>query len=176
MSPRMRQTLITVLLLVAATVAAWQRSNGPTQTQAPSATTTNEQAAPPGAANDASDLERSETMGGHTLRKHVGRSDGDLRERLGRETNISAASTYTDKAAAQQVVSAAIAQNTARIDEWLASAAPGNTLTLRFRGREVIGRGLARGDAEASERTNAIVVLRKSDADGYFVLTSYPES
>ncbi len=114
-------------------------------------------------------------MGGHTLRKHVGRSDSDLAERLQRETNISAASTYSDKAAAQQVVAAAIAANAQRIDTWLASAAPGNTLALHYRGTAVIGRGLERGEASASKRTDAIVVLRKTEDGSYFVLTSYPE-
>lgn len=43
------------------------------------------------------DLERDERRGGHTLSRHVGRSDADLRERLSRERQISAASTYTDR-------------------------------------------------------------------------------
>src|ERR1700682_1574097 len=177
MPPRMRQTVIAALLLLAAAIVTWQRSSGPTPTHAPSITTAaNEQAAPASAANDLSDLERSESMGGHTMRKHVGRSDADLDERLIREVNISAASTYTDKAAAQRVVSAAIAQNAARIDAWLASAAPGNTLALHYHGREVVVRALERGDAQASDRTSAIVVLRKADDGSYFVLTSYPES
>ena len=39
------------------------------------------------------DLARDEVRGGHTLDKHVGRSDSELRERLTTERNISAAST-----------------------------------------------------------------------------------
>ncbi len=177
MAPRMRQTVIAALLLIAAAIAVWQRSAGPTHMQAPSeGTTASAEAEPASAANDSSDLERSESMGGHTLRKHVGHSDADLRERLIREPNISAASTYTDQTAAQHVVSVAIMQNAARIEEWLASAAPGNTLTLHYRGSDVIGRGMQRGDGEASDRTSAIVVLRKTDNGNYFILTSYPES
>jgi hypothetical protein len=50
------------------------------------------------------DLAASELMGGHTLARHVGRTDGQLRERLRREPNIAAASTYSDRATAERVV------------------------------------------------------------------------
>ena len=44
------------------------------------------------------DLSHDEDRGGHTLRKHVGRSDDQLRQRLARERNISAASTHYKRA------------------------------------------------------------------------------
>jgi hypothetical protein len=40
------------------------------------------------------DLSQDEAAG-HVLRKHAGRTDDELRERLERERNISGASTYT---------------------------------------------------------------------------------
>src|SRR5215475_9666075 len=49
-------------------------------------------------------LERDEERGGHTLEKHVGRTDFELRERLKRERNISAASTWTDRITAEQTI------------------------------------------------------------------------
>jgi len=60
--------------------------------------------------SDRYDLERDEKRGGHTLARHVGRSDADLGERLRRERQISAASTYTDRATAERVVALALAQ------------------------------------------------------------------
>jgi hypothetical protein len=48
------------------------------------------------------DLSVDEDMGGHTLARHVGKTDAELRERLRREPNISTASTYTDRAAVGQ--------------------------------------------------------------------------
>jgi hypothetical protein len=51
------------------------------------------------------DLSRDEERGGHTLDKHVGRSDEELRQRLERERSISAASTWTDRAAAEETSS-----------------------------------------------------------------------
>src|SRR5262250_3410571 len=61
------------------------------------------------------DLSMDEGAGGHILRKHVGRTDEQLLERLDRERNISGASTYTDRATAERALGAAIAQNQQRI-------------------------------------------------------------
>ena len=61
------------------------------------------------------DLNQDEAAGGHILRKHVGRTDEELLERLDRERNISGASTYTDRATAERALGAAIAQNQQRI-------------------------------------------------------------
>jgi hypothetical protein len=44
------------------------------------------------------DLGGDESRGGHTLARHVGRTDSQLLDRLAREPRISAASTYTDRA------------------------------------------------------------------------------
>jgi hypothetical protein len=52
------------------------------------------------------DLSQDEAAGGHILRKHVGQTDGELRERLQRERRITGASTYTDRATAEQAVGA----------------------------------------------------------------------
>src|SRR5690242_16420966 len=67
------------------------------------------------------DLAKDEAAGGHTLARHVGRSDDELRERLSRE-HISAASTYTDRATAEAAVGAAIAANQSKVYEWVAGA------------------------------------------------------
>ncbi len=42
------------------------------------------------------DLGRDEGLGGHTLARHVGRSDRELAARLRKERRIAAASTYVD--------------------------------------------------------------------------------
>ena len=61
------------------------------------------------------DLSRDEGRG-HTLGKHVGRADDELRERLEREPNISAASTWTDRATAEDTVAAALRAERGRIE------------------------------------------------------------
>ena len=64
------------------------------------------------------DLSRDEERGGHTLKKHVGCTDGQLQERLGRERNISAASTWTNRDTAEAIVAEALDAERGRIENW----------------------------------------------------------
>jgi len=121
------------------------------------------------------DLSKDEDRGGHTLRKHVGRSDEQLRQRLERERDISAASTWTDRTAAEETVGAALEAESGRIEIWMRRGEPRPNLALHFdTGREV-GRSLIRGSQLAMPCTRAVIVLR-ADRDGYYVLTAYPEA
>ena len=124
------------------------------------------------------DLARDEALGGHTLARHVGRSDADLRERLRRERSISAASTYSDRATAERVVGRALASNRARVDQWLARQGARPNLALDYRGeaQESIGRSLSRRSSQPVVCADAVVVLRWDGRRGFFVLTSYPEA
>src|SRR5260370_5027101 len=65
------------------------------------------------------DLSHDEAAGGHILRKHVGQTDEQLRERLEQERHITGASTYTDRSTAEHAVGAAIAESQSRIQRWL---------------------------------------------------------
>ena len=120
------------------------------------------------------DLSRDEAEGGHTLSRHVGRTDDELRERLQHE-HISAASTYTDRAAAEQAVGAAIAANAQRINGWVASSGGHTNLVLDYDSPQPIGRSLRRGQAQSTPCSHALVVLKWKRPADYFVLTSYPD-
>lgn len=125
------------------------------------------------------DLGRDEAHGGHTLARHVGRSDAELKERLRREPNISAASTYRDRVTAERVVARALAENRARVDQWLARKGSRPNLVLDYRGNpgeEPIGRSLSRRGPQPIACSDALVVLRWDGQRGFFVLTSYPEA
>jgi len=121
------------------------------------------------------DLSADERLGGHTLQRHIGRSDADLRERLERERHISAASTYTDRAAAEHAVGQAVQQNQSRIERWLARSGGHPNLVLDYHGDQSIGRVMNRGDLQSVPCSNAVVVLKWAEPDRYYVLTSYPE-
>jgi hypothetical protein len=125
---------------------------------------------------DRYDLQRDEERGGHTLRKHVGRTDGDLEERLNRERNISAASTWTDREAAEQVVAEALRAERPRIENWMRRSYPHPNLALHYNAGRVIGRSLQRGDSQVVNCTSAVIVLRADGPDRFFVLTAYPEA
>jgi hypothetical protein len=121
------------------------------------------------------DLSQDEGAGGHTLKKHVGRTDDQLRERLGHERNISAASTYTDRETAERAVGAAIQSNADKIQRWLVREGGHPNLVLLYDSDHPVGRTLQRGEDQPEPCSHALVVL-KWDGDGqYHVLTSYPE-
>jgi hypothetical protein len=155
--------------------------------QAPTSTRTPGIAEEPGSSNPSSaatptpssaqryDLERDEERGGHTLKKHVGRTDDQLRERLERE-RISAASTWTDRDAAEVTVAEALRAEQNRINSWERRGYPRANLALHYDSGHTIGRSLRRGDDRTVDCTGAVIVLRADGPDSFFVLTTYPEA
>lgn len=120
------------------------------------------------------DLKRAEGMGGHTIARHVAKTDFEIMKRLERDKQISASSSYTDLETAQRVVDETIQQNAGQIKAWLAGTVQGNTLAFRYRGRTKIGRGIDRDEDAIGARYNAQVVLERAGDGTFFVLTSYP--
>lgn len=120
------------------------------------------------------DLSADEARGGHTLARHVGKSDDDLRERLDRE-GISTASTWSSREVAERTIARTLRDNADRIDNWSSRRGNRPNLELDYRGNrsEPLGRCMRRG-RDAVDCFNAVVVLRWRGQD-YFVLTSYPE-
>ena len=123
------------------------------------------------------DLSQDEEAGGHTLSKHVGRTDDKLRERLEREPNITAASTYTDRETAERVVGKVLEQNRDKIDRWLSRPGRHPNLVLDYDGdlAHPVGRTLRRGENAPQPCSHAVVILRWRGDSEYYVLTSYPE-
>jgi hypothetical protein len=121
------------------------------------------------------DLSQDEAAGGHILRKHVGKTDDDLRQRLNREHNISGASTYTDRSAAEHAVGAALAQSQDRLQRWLNRPGGHANLVLDYDSPEPIGRTINRGEDRSRPCSHALVVLKYVGPNDFYVLTSYPE-
>jgi len=122
------------------------------------------------------DLSIDENRGGHTLDRHVGRTDDELRERLERERNISAASTWTDREAAEETVGEALQANRGRIESWQSRGYPRPNLALHFDAGKVIGRSIRHGESAATPCTAAVVVLKANGPDSFIILTTYPEA
>src|SRR5271154_7086130 len=118
------------------------------------------------------DLSQDEAAGGHILRKHVGQTDEQLRVRLERERRITGASTYTDRSAAEHAVGAAIAHSQGRIQNWLGGSGGHPNLVLDYDSPTPIGRTMNRGDSEARPCSHALVILKYSGPNDYYVLTS----
>ncbi|HKR31633.1 MAG TPA: RNase A-like domain-containing protein [Terriglobales bacterium] len=120
------------------------------------------------------DLDRDETQGGHTLERHIGKTDAELRQRLDSES-ISTDSTYTDRATAEMAVAAAVHENHERIDRWLHRPGGHSNLVLDYDSMQPIGRSMRRDDAHSFPCSHSVVILKWVSSNQYYVLTSYPE-
>jgi hypothetical protein len=127
------------------------------------------------ASPDRYDLARDEQRGGHTLERHVGRTDAELQQRLQDEPNISAASTWTDRETAEVTIAEALHADGGRIDRWTRRGYPRANLALHYHAGRVIGRSLHRGETQSENCTNAVIVLRADGPNSFYVLTAYPE-
>src|SRR4051812_14795512 len=121
------------------------------------------------------DLSADEAKGGHTLERHVGRTDDQLKARLREERNISAASTYTDRASAEIAVGSALAAEKDRISDWLVRNGGHPNLVLDYDSPAPLGRTMHRADNTSQSCSHALIVLKYDSAQQYHVLTSYPE-
>lgn len=159
----------TVVAIILLGVVAWLRNQAPPQSQrsVPDA----ERARTSGRY----DLGHDEELGGHTLHRHVGRTDEQLLERLAREPGISAASTYNDRAAAEKTVGDALAHEKSRIDAWLNRSDSHPNLALQFHGLDAIGRSIRRGERDSQPCYDAAIILRWDGDRRFHVLTTYPE-
>ena len=149
------------------------------------------EASPPGGSTTASesatslesvhvrDLSVDESMGGHTLARHVGKTDAELRDRLRREPQISSSSTYTDRRSAERAVGAALAAAGPRLANWQNRSGRRPNLVLHYadRGTQPVGRSLSREQQTPVFCYRLLVVLRWNErSDLFYVLTSYPEA
>ena len=120
------------------------------------------------------DLSWDERQGGHTLSRHVGRSERELALRLEREAGVAAASSFTDRSTAESVVGATLEREQQRVAVWMRHNKDNLALDYRGEAGRPIGFVLRRGQSRASPASDARVVLRKR-GDQFFVLTAYPE-
>ena len=149
------------------------------QTPAPQVSQRQEALAVPSSDNrhqERYDLERDEIRGGHTLSRHIGRTDEQLEQRLRKERNISAASTWADRDIAEETVAAGLRAERGRIENWLSRGERRPNLALHYSTGHTIGRSLQRGASESVPCTSAVIVLRADGLDGFYVLTTYPEA
>lgn len=119
------------------------------------------------------DLSPDENMGGHTIARHVGKSDDELRARLKAEPDISAASTYTARAVAEETVFVAMSENASKVAAWRARKGDRPNLVIDVEMPFAVGRSMRRG--QAARETDSAVIVLKWDGKGGYVLTSYPQ-
>lgn len=120
-------------------------------------------------------LDFHEAAGGHTLERHVGKTEAQLAQRLASETRIPAASSFTDRSVAEAAIGEAMNRNQNAIDSWVKSR--GNRYTIDYNTNRIIGITLRRRASKASSASRLKIVLQRSAKlpPGYFILTAYPE-
>jgi hypothetical protein len=177
MSPT-RFLVAAISSLLAMGVTACNQSK--TSTPAASSTSSPSSEAPPveqsAKPSSSHDLSADEALGGHTLARHVGKSDNELRERLRREPDISSASTYSDRATAEAVVAEALSSPPRSFAAWLRRTGRRPNFVMHVSADHVIGRSMSRRRLEVRPCEDALVVVRWDDRrQRFYVLTSYPE-
>lgn len=120
-------------------------------------------------------LNAEEIAGGHTILKHIGKTEKELRDRLLRERRIPAASTFRSLKDAERSVAETIRANKSKIKEWAKDAPVGRAKGFEYDVGKVVGHGVVRKTGKLQDMTKVRVVLKKvSDKNRvYFVLTSY---
>jgi len=123
------------------------------------------------------DLSQDEAAGGHILKKHVGRTDEQLRERLEHERHISAASTYSNREMAELAVGSALQQQQGKVQRWLEREGGHPNLVLDYEAdsQHPVGWTLHRGQNQSEPCSHALVVLKWAGPNNFYALTSYPE-
>jgi len=116
------------------------------------------------------DLDRHEDSGGHLIKKHVGKTEADLRARLAEDPDPKAVSTFLSREEAQAAVSSVLRAKGAEVTAWLGGTKKALILEGPFKG----GLVLKRGAAACVEGTGVRIVLRRDHAGGWFIVSGYP--
>ncbi|RPF21149.1 polymorphic toxin-type HINT domain-containing protein [Myceligenerans xiligouense] len=126
--------------------------------------------APVLAHNDSCPLAPHESAGGHTIDRHVGLSDTDLRGR-----GISQASTFSNVAAAEKATGGNLATNRLKIDNWL-TAGTKQRLEITGTMNPVDGRVYTRATDTFGSPDAILSVLQRNPSmpGGYHIVTSFP--
>jgi hypothetical protein len=122
-------------------------------------------------------LAAEEAEGGHTILKHVGQTEADLRARLVREPRIPAAGTFSSLRAAEDVISDAISKNDKAIKAWAQWAKQGDRYRVLYTADRTVGTGVVRATGALQRMNKVRIILQKTQVGSrvYFILTAYPE-
>lgn len=122
-------------------------------------------------------LVAEEAAGGHTIARHVGLSEAQLRARLLQQPRIPAASSFRTLTDAEIGVSQVLRVYARQIALWAKTAQSGARLPLNHNLGRVIGYAALRNGGKLQEVRNITVVLEKTQQGNkvFFVLTAYPK-
>ena len=122
-------------------------------------------------------LSEHELMGGHTLTKHVARSNAEMLHRAKTDPRVrNAVSSYTNLDIAEKAISQALKANKNLIKQWGGQSS--SILRFNYSANYKVGVYVKKGSESFVDTTNIRVVLvkRKFKRKWYYVLTSFPIS
>jgi hypothetical protein len=114
--------------------------------------------------------------GGHTIAKHVSRSEAQLWARLAAEPRVQVASSFRSLSVAEDAISKVLRLESAAVKTW-AQTNPTRPLKLeRLIGPPSIGTGAVRatGKLEELKRIRVVLVYRPYNGMPYYILTAFP--
>ncbi|EEL52169.1 hypothetical protein CN373_18010 [Bacillus cereus] len=112
---------------------------------------------------------------GHTIERHVGKTEEDLKKRL-QTDKVSAASTYYDKEVATKAVKDSLKQHEKEIENWLKNSKE-NRLVLNTKHSFPVGKTVLKKDMSVKDnlmKTVTVLARDKSGSLGFKIITSYP--
>lgn len=118
-------------------------------------------------------------LGGHTITRHVGRSEAQLRQRIAETASTrrppAMISTFDDLATAERAITRGLQAHKTAIQSWARSGANNNLVLEHAIGREV-GMGVARVSGHTQRLSRVKIVLKKETYNGmpHYILTSFP--
>ncbi len=119
-------------------------------------------------------LKSHEEAGGHTIERHVDKSEHYLKKRVN-SGNIFEASTFNNIAAAEQILALGLWENIDELAAWMKNENAGDRLVIEIMHPTAIGRGIRRNETQISPRYGARIVLQKNkNKKSAFILTAYP--
>ena len=119
-------------------------------------------------------LRAQESLGGHTLERHVGKSKKELLDRLKNNARMTNASTFSSYKTADKAVGTVLKKRGADIKDWLSAGSP-----PRLRLDESLGKKLGisvsrNGTSKTAKSVRVILERDPSSPNGYHIVTSFP--
>jgi hypothetical protein len=117
-----------------------------------------------------------ENLDGHTIRRHVGKTEEQLLQRFETEPDILGSSTYTDLEIAQRAIGDVLSRNSNSVQDWLINS-PQPRLALNETLDYEVGQVIPQGDtiSQASNKSFVLLVKDPLAPNGYRVHTSFPK-
>jgi hypothetical protein len=116
-------------------------------------------------------------IGGHTLLKHVGKTEAQMRARLAAEPKRSVVPSFTNQQAAEWAISEAMNANATLIKSWANSAGSYSRFDFIFDVGRNVGCGVVRESGTVVPMSKVKIILKYQKYNGmpYYILTSYLE-